>query len=112
MYPRTFLITGASKGIGLALSERLSERGHTVVGIARQITGRQFPGKFVSVDLGRDKETKAALADLMHEYTFDGVINNVALVNPKRVEEITFSRLDDVLRVNLHPALHIIQEML
>lgn len=32
---RTFLITGASKGIGFALAHRLARSGHDVIGIAR-----------------------------------------------------------------------------
>lgn len=35
MTQRAFLITGASKGIGRALSERLVRKGHRVVGLAR-----------------------------------------------------------------------------
>ncbi|HAS1056415.1 TPA: SDR family NAD(P)-dependent oxidoreductase, partial [Enterobacter cloacae] len=34
---RTYLITGATKGIGRALSDKLSEQGHQVVGIARNV---------------------------------------------------------------------------
>ena len=34
MVHRTFLVTGATKGIGLAVSERLAEAGHTIVGKA------------------------------------------------------------------------------
>ncbi len=35
--PRTFLVTGASKGIGLALSVRLAAGGHHVIGLADEI---------------------------------------------------------------------------
>jgi 3-oxoacyl-[acyl-carrier protein] reductase len=35
MAKRSFLVTGASKGIGRALSERLARGGHHVVGLAR-----------------------------------------------------------------------------
>ena len=112
MTPRTFLITGATKGIGLALSEHLSAQGHNVVGIARQVNGVKFPGKLVSLDLGDDKETKSKIADLVQEYAFDGVINNVALVHPEPVGEIALSRLDEVMRVNLHPTLQIVQAIL
>lgn len=112
MTPRTFLITGASKGIGLAVAERLSGQGHTVVGIARQVNGVKFPGKLVSLDLGDDGETKSVISDLVQQYAFDGVINNVALVHPEPVGGITLSRLDDVMRVNLHPALQLVQAIL
>ena len=47
---RTFLITGASKGIGLALSHRLTKQGHAVVGIARHAS-EGFPGAFHPLDL-------------------------------------------------------------
>ncbi|HBD38485.1 MAG TPA: short-chain dehydrogenase, partial [Cupriavidus sp.] len=35
MSHKTFLITGASKGIGRALSHRLAAAGHKVIGVAR-----------------------------------------------------------------------------
>jgi NAD(P)-dependent dehydrogenase (short-subunit alcohol dehydrogenase family) len=37
---RTVLISGASKGIGRALAERMAEQGHKVVGIARTSDAR------------------------------------------------------------------------
>jgi NAD(P)-dependent dehydrogenase (short-subunit alcohol dehydrogenase family) len=35
MQSRTILVVGASRGIGAALVESLSEAGHTVIGAAR-----------------------------------------------------------------------------
>ena len=49
MTKRTFLVTGASKGIGRALSARLADAGHHVVGIARGKDPR-FPGTFEYLD--------------------------------------------------------------
>ncbi len=43
MTKRTFLVTGASKGIDRALSDRLVKAGHCVVGLARN--DGDFPGK-------------------------------------------------------------------
>lgn len=51
MTQRTFLVTGASKGIGRAISEQLVEEGHQVVGIARQAGDASFPGELIATDL-------------------------------------------------------------
>lgn len=108
---RTFLVTGASKGIGLALSSRLTEAGHTVVGLART-TPPDFPGTLIPVDLADDAATEAALQHVTQRFAVDGVVNNVGLVRPARLAEVTLAALDEVLRVNLHPALLAVQATL
>ncbi|KMS59348.1 short-chain dehydrogenase [Novosphingobium barchaimii LL02] len=108
---RTFLVTGASKGIGLALSHRLARDGHHVVGIARHKVDT-FPGTLVQLDLGDTDATQARLTDLGRDFAFDGVVNNVGLVRPQRLGAVELSALDDVLRVNLHPALQAVQAFL
>lgn len=108
---RCFLITGASKGIGRALAERLHQAGHQVVGLARHPDG-DFPGLLHPVDLGDAQATGAALELLGQRFAFDGVINNVGLVRPQRLGEVTLDALDEVLRVNLHPALQLTQALL
>jgi 3-oxoacyl-[acyl-carrier protein] reductase len=92
---RRFLITGASKGIGRALSHRLTRAGHHVVGLARH--AQDFPGELMTVDLAKREETVAALDALMQRYSFDGVVNNVGLVRPQALGEIKLPDLEDVL---------------
>jgi len=108
---RTFLVTGASKGIGLALSTRLAAAGHHVIGMARSAP-RDFPGTFVAVDLSDDATTRIALADLVQRFDIDGLVNNVGLVRPARLPDVTLNDLDQVLKVNLHPALTATQAIL
>ncbi|WP_414449049.1 SDR family oxidoreductase [Burkholderia sp. 22PA0099] len=110
MQQRTFLITGASKGIGLALGQRLARAGHRVVGLARG--PGDFPGELVSVDLADPAATDAALRALAARHAFDGVINNVGLVRPQKLGEVDLATLDDVLAVNLHPAVQAVQTLL
>jgi 3-oxoacyl-[acyl-carrier protein] reductase len=110
MNNRTFLITGATKGIGRALSERLARAGHRVVGLARQ--NAAYPGELVCVDLADRDATDAVLSDLTQRFRFDGVVNNVGLVKPQRLDEIDLSGLDDVLAANLHPAVQSVQALL
>ncbi|AJK50592.1 SDR family oxidoreductase [Burkholderia plantarii] len=110
MKQRTFLVTGASKGIGLALSERLARAGHRVVGLARGPA--EFPGELVTVDLADRAATDAALAALLARHEFDGVVNNVGLVKPQKLGGIDLDTLDDVFSVNLHPAVQTVQALL
>ncbi|CAM3434141.1 Short chain dehydrogenase [Bordetella sputigena] len=100
---RTFLITGATKGIGLALSNRLAAGGHHVIGLARGAP-RDFPGTFIAADLSDDGATRSVLDGIAQRFTLDGVVNNVGLVRPALLGDVDLPTLDDVLRVNLHPA--------
>ncbi|WP_175919647.1 SDR family oxidoreductase [Burkholderia pyrrocinia] len=110
MTTRTFLVTGATKGIGRALSERLVRTGHRVIGLARDDAA--FPGELVRVDLADSRATDAALQALVQRHAIDGVVNNVGLVRPQFVGDVTLGDLDDVLALNLHPAIQTVQALL
>ncbi|MFO1061404.1 MAG: SDR family oxidoreductase [Dongiaceae bacterium] len=107
---RTFLVTGASKGIGRAVSERLAAAGHRVVGIARHAAA--FPGELATVDLADREATAALLAALAARHRFDGVVNNVGLVRPQPLGAIALDDLDAVLALNLHVAVQCVQAAL
>jgi 3-oxoacyl-[acyl-carrier protein] reductase len=108
---RTVLISGASKGIGRALTQRLAESGHRVIGIAR--TGdATFPGEMHTVDLSDRDATSAALQDISSANRIDAVVNNVGLVRPEALEQVTLDALDAVLDLNLRAAVQLTQAAL
>ncbi|WP_337269436.1 SDR family oxidoreductase [Oryzifoliimicrobium ureilyticus] len=107
---RRFLITGASKGIGLALTNRLAEQGHTVIGIARNKPDT-FPGHLHQLDLSA-RATGNELATIVRDEKIDGIINNVGLVRAEPLGDIAVETLEEVMRVNLHPALVAVQAAL
>jgi NAD(P)-dependent dehydrogenase (short-subunit alcohol dehydrogenase family) len=111
MAKRTFLITGASKGIGRALSEKLAAQGHLVVGLARG-DDKSFPGTLVPLDLTDRHATDAALRDLAARFSFDGVVNNVGFIRLGRIGEIDVDQLEESFRRNLTPAVQAVQAVL
>ena len=112
MTARTFLITGASKGIGYATASILGAQGHTVVGMARTKPAGSFPGEFLSVDLLDMAAVDEALATVTATYRLSGVMNNVGLVNPNPTEAITMQEMDDCFHMNVKVATRCVQAAL
>ena len=111
MVQRTFLVTGASKGIGLAISKRLAAAGHDVVGIAREPLP-SFPGTLVSVDLSDDKASAEAFAELAQRHAFDGVVNNAGVGKLQRLGEVDLGAVDQLMHFNLHAPITAVQAIL
>lgn len=109
--PKTFLITGCTKGIGLAISVYLKQLGHDVVGIARK-KETQFPGELFCADLSDIKHTTDVLEEIRSQYDIDGIVNNVGNVEPALLEDTSLDSFFNVINLNLRPAIQIVQAFL
>ncbi|WP_075791925.1 SDR family oxidoreductase [Massilia putida] len=112
MKKRTFLISGASKGIGRALAERLARDGHHVVGLARNADDPRFPGTLLSVDLADEAATARVQAEVGREHAIDGVVNNLGFIRLNKLGDIDLGELEESLRLNLRPTVQVTQAML
>jgi len=108
---RWILVTGASKGIGLASAERLGASGWSVLGVARH-EPRSFPGTFITADLADAEATRrlgeriAARGDVL------GIVNNVGLARQEAFGSVGLTEFEDMMDLNVRPALQLTQALL
>lgn len=107
----TFLITGATKGIGRAVSENLAAQGHHVVGIARSPAEGDFPGTLLPCDLSRSEDTEMTLTRIAADFGIDGIVNNVGVASPQPLGEIDVATLQNVLDLNVRVAVQVTQAL-
>ena len=107
----TILVTGASRGIGLATARLLAERGHAVVGIARR-PAEDFPGEFVAADLGDRALLAEALDDVVRNHDVDGIVNCAGLNVPELLGDVDLDHLHQVLDLNIRASVQCTQAVL
>lgn len=105
---KLIVITGVSRGLGQALTERFVQSGHTVLGCARseaavEKLNQKFgsPHNFTALDVADEEQVKAWAKRLLSEYEPpDLLINNAAMINELaplwQIPSEDFSRLIDV----------------
>lgn len=111
MTAKRVLITGASKGIGRAVSDRLAASGDEPVGLARTRPDG-FPGEFYAVDLTDQIATDAALQRVLRDGRVDAVINNVAVARFGRIGSIDLDDLFTTYDLNVRTAVQVVQAAL
>ncbi|PTN49220.1 short-chain dehydrogenase [Achromobacter xylosoxidans] len=109
MKDKCVLVTGATKGIGWALTQRLSDMGCHVVGIARNTTDVDFPGYLYACDLADAGRTEEVLREIREKFPVDAVVNNVGIVSPQPLGEIDLATLYNVLDLNVRVAVQVTQ---
>jgi 3-oxoacyl-[acyl-carrier protein] reductase len=116
---QTVLVTGATRGLGLAIASRLIAEGYQVVGVARRPTA-EFARLADADSAGMahfvpyDMEQTDGLHDLVNQITKSygplyGLVNNAGLGQDGILSTMHARDIERVLRINLHAPIHLIK---
>jgi NADP-dependent 3-hydroxy acid dehydrogenase YdfG len=101
---RTFLVTGASSGIGRKIAEDLLSQGHKVIAISRDCQQFEYAHpRFISVEVDLENLTLLAkkTSSLQKKYPeIEGIIFAAGYGQFSSLEEFSYSQIEKLMTVN------------
>ncbi len=116
--PKLIVLTGATRGLGQAMTEKFIELGHTVCGCGRSREGidalrRRFgpPHDFAMVDVAQESQVEPWAARVLSSRGApDLLINNAAIINQNApLWQVPAEEFSLVLDVNVKGVAHVIR---
>jgi NAD(P)-dependent dehydrogenase (short-subunit alcohol dehydrogenase family) len=116
MVNKTILVTGANRGIGLAICEALVKQPHTTVLMGMREPNMQplsAQSHVVKLDLTTREGLQNDLAAIIRQFgPIDGLINNAGVLHEGTIFDIKLADYDHSLRVNATAPLELIHSLL
>lgn len=118
---RNILVTGVSRGLGLAMTTEFIKQGHVVWGCARGQAAladlaRRWPAphRFRAVDVANDRDVAAWAAEAGQQgFVPDLLINNAASINRNaKLWEVPAEEFDRLLAINISGVVNVIRHFL
>ncbi len=115
---KLIVITGVSRGLGLAMTDKFIELGHTVLGCARSSEAVEKlkqkysePHNFTCLDVASDEQVKAWATEILANYSApDLLINNAAITNHLApLWNINSEEFSEVIDVNIKGTANVIR---
>jgi len=112
---KTILVTGATRGIGRAITEKLLSEGHNVYGVYKDSSEqadelvKKYGDKVkaIKANLGEPEQVNT-LIEQLKDVQFDGIVNNAGIVYLTKWDELNFDEWNETLAVNLTAPLKIV----
>ena len=109
----TALITGASKGIGADLAQRLLAQGYRVISMARHAPDHTHDALFsVEADLLDESAVRKAAAHVAAHHQVTHLVHNAGLIWPALIEEARPGDITGLSQLHLGSALTLLQAVL
>jgi NAD(P)-dependent dehydrogenase (short-subunit alcohol dehydrogenase family) len=115
--PHRILLTGVTRGLGLALASEFIHRGHTVVGCGTSQASIEYlrrcwpaPHRFAVIDVASDAAVAAWAKEVLSGGTPDLLINNAAVMNtPAPLWQVPATEFDRLVAVNISGVVNVIR---
>ena len=116
--PRVIVLTGVTRGLGLAMTEKFIELGHTVLGCGRSrevietLRSRyRPPNDFAAIDIALESQVEPWAARLLSSHGApDLLINNAAVINQSApLWQVPSDEFDRVIDVNIKGVANVIR---
>ena len=110
MKDKVILVTGANRGIGLNIIQRLNNDGYTVIGTSRTDDGASIisqeinsnGGKGLKMDVTNQESINFAIKNIQDEYgALFGLVNNAGITNDNLLMRMTEEQWLSVIETNL-----------
>ena len=110
MKDKVILVTGANRGIGLNIIQRLNNDGYTVIGTSRTDDGaniisqeiKSTDGKGLRMDVTNQESINSAIKNIQDEYgALYGLVNNAGVTNDNLLMRMTEEQWLSVIETNL-----------
>ena len=111
---KTVLITGANRGIGLALTQLYLQQGYKVIATCRQASSelKNTSASIIEhIDVSKAEDV-ATLASQLYDTAIDILINNAGIFKNESLSDMNFSAIEEQLTVNAIAPLRVTHALL
>ena len=117
---KSLIITGATRGLGLAMTRFFAAQGHTVHGCGRYADAvaavqKEFPSPhtFKALDVSNDTAVANWAREVLENGAPDFLLNNAAIIAPNSpLWKLPASSVDPVIDINIKGTIHTIRHFL